>query len=1002
MTLFRLIKERIGDHPNIVRLLEVYFDAPPFYVEEEYVAGQDLKGWCEGQGGVAQVRLDTRLEIVAQVADALQAAHDAGVIHRDVKPGNILVSGQWVVGSGQRSEVGGEGRGTREFGVPPLGGRAEGSAARGGEGSGGPAEAGTPHLWPLATRPSSLQVKLADFGIGQVVSAEALAGVTRAGFTQTMLGPSSSSQTGTQLYMAPELLAGKPASTRSDICSLGVVLYQLLVGDFTHPVTGDWSGDITDPLLRDDLQHCLAGKPEERFAGAAQLAESLRAYRQREARRLEQQLVERRLERRRRVAVAAGAVTAVSVLVAVALGYGLWRAQVERAAADANAYAADISLAHQALAANDLGKARTLLGLYGPGTGREYLRGFEWRYLTAQCRSDALATDTADPTAVFRLALSPDGRILAVGRGNGWVQLYDAKTLKCTATLETNGPYAGTDFSSAVVGFAPVGDLLAVGAGPRTIRLWRLGSRQVLGELVNTNANTATCLSFSPDAKRLAVFHWLGGACIWDLETRRVIWRYPNFGSEGQNSGEVAFSPNGQTLAVGDSSGRIRLIDWAADRVVGDIRAHPLPVTCLAYSPDGQVLVSGSGYSSGTIKLSKPDTGEVVGSLDGHGPWICALQFSADGRRLVSSSADQTVRIWDVAARRDVVVLRGHSQEVWGLGMSADGATLVSGDKDGTLCRWPTESDRALSPRVQPPVNLRMPVFVDEDATVAGLDDRGAVVLWDSRAARSPSVVEPLGTNNSSLAAAPARGWLAAGGGSGQVRVCLLPQGKAMTNLIGLTGGPRLLSFCNEGRGLVAVDWGAQATVWDTATWTKVRGFQTERNVTGTAENLVSGAVSPDGRWLVLGLLDGRLSWCEMTAGTMLADLPAHRQTVLAVAFSPDSTVLASAGGEGTVTLWQVKTRRKLAERRFHSLSSLALAFSAEGSRLVTGVVGGEKAVNLWDVRTRRELLNLPAEGNLFLHVAFSHDGNAVLAASSDRQCYLWRVPPFGDFVSPK
>ncbi len=76
-----------------------------------------------------------------------------------------------------------------------------------------------------------------------------------------MMGPGSSSQTGTQMYMAPELFAGKPASIRSDIYSLGVVLYQLLAGDFNRPVASDWANDISDPLLRDDLKHCFAGNP---------------------------------------------------------------------------------------------------------------------------------------------------------------------------------------------------------------------------------------------------------------------------------------------------------------------------------------------------------------------------------------------------------------------------------------------------------------------------------------------------------------------------------------------------------------------------------------------------------------------------------------------------------------------------------------------------------------------------------------------------------------------
>src|SRR5438552_7111187 len=132
-------------------------------------------------------------------------------------------------------------------------------------------------------RDPKLEVKLTDFGIGQVVSQEALAGMTRMGFTQTMLSTGSSSQTGSHLYMAPELLAGKTASTRSDIYSLGVVLYQLLVGDFTRPITTDWQQDLTDPLLRDDLKRCFAGNPQNRFAGAGQLAINLRALPERRA-----------------------------------------------------------------------------------------------------------------------------------------------------------------------------------------------------------------------------------------------------------------------------------------------------------------------------------------------------------------------------------------------------------------------------------------------------------------------------------------------------------------------------------------------------------------------------------------------------------------------------------------------------------------------------------------------------------------------------------------------
>jgi serine/threonine protein kinase/class 3 adenylate cyclase/tetratricopeptide (TPR) repeat protein len=273
VTLFRVMKEKIGQHPNIVGIQEVFFDQPPFYIVMNYAEGQDLRAWCEAQGGVEKIPLTTRMEIVAQVADALQAAHAAGVIHRDLKPSNILVS--------ERGAVTAE---TRAAAQEPHTDRST------------PATGSSPNRKSqIANR--KFEVKLTDFGIGQVVSQEALAGLTRMGFTQTMVGPGSSSHTGTQMYMAPELLAGQTASVHSDIYSLGVVLYQLLIGDFQQPLTIEWARRIDNPLLREDLERCLAGKPQERFDGAAELGSRLRSLETR----MSQRAAEERTAFRRKI-----------------------------------------------------------------------------------------------------------------------------------------------------------------------------------------------------------------------------------------------------------------------------------------------------------------------------------------------------------------------------------------------------------------------------------------------------------------------------------------------------------------------------------------------------------------------------------------------------------------------------------------------------------------------------------------------------------------------------
>jgi len=280
VTLFRILREHVGDHPNIIAIHDVFFDEPPFYIMMDYVEGPTFDRWATALTGREETLLAMKLEVIAQVADGLQAAHDAGVIHRDVKPSNVLV----------------------------------------------------------AEHQGNVRAKLTDFGIGQVVNPEALASGGRLGFTHTML--SSTDATGTQIYMAPEIQAGQPATTRSDIYSLGVVLWQTVSGDFSRPLTSDWAESIADPLVRDDIRQCVAGDPQKRFAGAAQLAGRLRALPERKAAADKEKSRLMALERRayRRGAIRAG-VAALAIVLVIA-GLAFWalrnarRANAARADAD--------------------------------------------------------------------------------------------------------------------------------------------------------------------------------------------------------------------------------------------------------------------------------------------------------------------------------------------------------------------------------------------------------------------------------------------------------------------------------------------------------------------------------------------------------------------------------------------------------------------------------------------------------------------------------------------
>ena len=223
-TLARLLRANLGEQRFFAKLLDWNFEAPPFFLEYEY-GGLNLAEWAKGESGLRVLFPPQRLELFLQIVDGVAAAHAVGVLHKDLKPANVLVS---------------------------------------------PVESGG---W---------QLKLTDFGSSRLLEPgrlEAL-GITQLGLTMTA-SVLSDSGSGTPLYLAPELLTGAPPTVRSDVYALGVMLYQIVVGDFRKPLTPGWERDIADPILRQDIADAAAGDPARRLQTAAELAERLRRLEER-------------------------------------------------------------------------------------------------------------------------------------------------------------------------------------------------------------------------------------------------------------------------------------------------------------------------------------------------------------------------------------------------------------------------------------------------------------------------------------------------------------------------------------------------------------------------------------------------------------------------------------------------------------------------------------------------------------------------------------------------
>src|SRR6202050_4684896 len=265
-TISRFLRESLGDRPEFIRVLEWNFETSPFFLGSEY-AGPNQAERAEAQVGLPNIAHDIRLQLLVDIAKAVASAHGIGVLHKDLKRANILV-------------------------VP---------ASNGG--------------W---------QVRLADFGSASLFDPSRLhaLGITNLGFTQTV-SLEGQALTGTLMYMAPEVLAGQSPSAGAVFYALGVMLYQLTIGDFRKPLAPGWEAGIQDPLLREDIADAACGDPARRLGSAADLAERLLTLEARRIRRNELETAKQRAQVAERKLAAARARRPWVALAVIALAVGL-------------------------------------------------------------------------------------------------------------------------------------------------------------------------------------------------------------------------------------------------------------------------------------------------------------------------------------------------------------------------------------------------------------------------------------------------------------------------------------------------------------------------------------------------------------------------------------------------------------------------------------------------------------------------------------------------------
>ena len=446
----------------------------------------------------------------------------------------------------------------------------------------------------------------------------------------------------------------------------------------------------------------------------------------------------------------------------------------------------------------------------------------------------------------------------------------------------------------------------------------------------------------------------------------------------------VAFSPDGQRIVSGSLDKTVRLWDARTGQPIGQpLQGHGDSVRSVAFSPDGRRIVSGS--SDKTVRLWDARTGQPIGQpLQGHGDVVYSVAFSPDGQRIVSGSSDKTVRLWDARTGQPIgQPLQGHGDVVYSVAFSPDGQRIVSGSEDNTVRLWDARTGQPIGQPLQGHGESVFSVAFSPDGQriVSGSRDK-TVRLWDARTGQP--IGQPLqghGSSVRSVAFSPDGQRIVSGSSDNTVRLWDSKTGQPIGQALQGHGAYVFsVAFSPDGQRIVSGSRDKTVRLWDART-----GQPIGQPLQGHGNSVLSVAFSPDGQRIISGSFDKTVRlWDSKTGQPIGQPLQGQGSSVYSVAFSPDGQRIVSGSSDNTVRLWDARTGQPIGQPlQGHGDSVLSVAFSPDGQRIVSG--SRDKTVRLWDARTGQPIGQpLQGHGSWVTSVTFSPDGQRIASGSGN------------------
>ncbi len=581
--------------------------------------------------------------------------------------------------------------------------------------------------------------------------------------------------------------------------------------------------------------------------------------------------------------------------------------------------------------------------------------------------------------------ISPDGTRIASASGDNSIKIWDAASGEELHSLE------GHSDSVYQVVFSPDGARIVSASDDSCIKLWDVASGVDLRALEDRFVNVNPVV-FSPDGTRIALMSSDGTIILCDAHNGEEL--HTLVGHTGLVTC-AAFSPDGKCLALAREDTCIQIWDSAGGELLKTLEGHSGNVKSVAFSPDGKWLASAGEY--GGVKLWDAAGGEKLKTLVGHSNDVYQVAFSPDGTRIASVSSDGTIRLWDAAIGEEIRTLAGHSNRISCMAFSPDGEQVVTGSDDNTLKLWDATSGKELRTLAGHTSCVNCVAFSPDGTHVVSGSDDETIKIWDLKCNEEMFELPVRAENENFLLDDMTDGHVMGLGLSedasevvwavedGLVKRWNSTTGRVVTIQL-RPDGPKPIGPASFNRSATQVSVSDIDAMWvfEIASASAIERFSRSND----RDSIQLSAFGPHNDRIAVLTELGNIEIWEIDSGVRLVEKYSGAERFSCLAYSPEGTRIVTGNEDGEVELLDVADlkSRKLGDA--HIPIAGAIAISPDGNRIVSGNAEGN--IKLWDALSLREIATVSGAINETLVVAFSPDGSRIASGGIDGTIRLW------------